>query len=272
MRHAWWALLLLVGASAAQAEDRGVGRIAVTALDLDGRPVADLAVTVVAEGGQATSGQTDGKGRVTFDLPPGSYRVTAAFGSLTFTQQTITVEAGDTVERTYRFNPKTAVEEVVIREQHNLSAPPKVKKDTLPRKLEYTDEAIEQNVWATVWLLLHVSAKGQVVNAEVLKAPTVLSLDPIAMDVVKKLKFRPALDKDGRPKAFRVLWKMDWEPFWDKRDRFTGKASIAVCAGSGPLNLNLLSTRVPIEVSYKDCTPPKGYENVKLVPVIPETP
>jgi len=272
MRHTWWALVLVLGATAAQAEEAGVGHIVVTALDVEGRPVSDLAVTVVAQGGEARSGKTDANGRAVFDLPAGSYQVTAAFGSLMFTQQTITVEPGDTVDKTYRFNPRTAVEEVVIRQQHDLAAPPKVRKNTLPRKLEYTDEAIDQNVWGTVWLLLRVTAKGDVVKAEVLKAPADLALDPVALDVVKKVKFRPALDKQGRPKAFKVLWRMDWEPYWAKRDRFTGKASIAVCQGSGPLNMNFVGTRVPIEVAYRDCTPPAGYENVKLVPVHPETP
>lgn len=255
----------LVCALASPAHAAEPANVTVAAVDGSGAALSDVTVTLVGTDGETRVARTDAGGAARFYLPAGTFSVVATFGTRAIPRRNVTVGPGDAAEITFRFDAESAREDIRIVERlESRAAPPQVDRQTVRRELPYSDEAIAQNVWASVWLVLHISADGNVERAEVLKSQSELGLDAIAIAAASKLKFRPELDRDGRPVATKILWQMEWEPFWTKRDLPPGK-NLAVCAGTGPLNLDPLGVTTS-NVSYHDCTPPKGYENVKLAP------
>jgi hypothetical protein len=243
--------------------DEGNGILVVTAVDGNGAPVADVAVTIAGAAGATRTGRSNGAGEARFEgVATGDYRVAATFGAVT-SQQSVTVAPGEETRRTMRIDLQAAAEVVrVVEPKVSREAPPLLVPGSMTKQLPYSDETIDQNVYAVVWLLLCIDVEGAVQRAEVLKSPAGLGLEPIAVAEAKKLRFRPATDASGRPIESKLLWALEWAPYWSTRFERGGK-SRAMCAGSGPLPLDLLGSL--IEVVYKDCSPPKGYERVPLL-------
>ncbi|HTL38709.1 MAG TPA: energy transducer TonB [Kofleriaceae bacterium] len=134
--------------------------------------------------------------------------------------------------------------------------PPKPAKRYHAIAPRYSDYAVEHDVWARAWLLLDIDARGAVTRVKLVRKPGA-DLDQIAIDTAMKMKFEPARDALGAPKASQLLWSIEW-PSWGwliAHEGLATKIPASVngvpCAGSGqPLNLDAVH---PV---YRDCTLP----------------
>jgi hypothetical protein len=162
--------------------------------------------------------------------------------------------------------PTTRGSEVIVIE--GSPPPPKVKakpkKRYLPRgeidnvflrpAPEYSDEAIDKDVWSVAWMLLDIDESGTVTRVKFLKYPG-YDLEQIAVKTALALEFAPATDDDGVPMRSYVVWPIEWPSYWWMVSR-TGLAtgipdvSHIPCRGSGPLRLE------SIHPTYRDCAPP----------------
>ena len=156
--------------------------------------------------------------------------------------------------------------EVIIIED---KAPPKVKpkpKNYSPKKAPpYSDRAILSDAWTKAWLLLEVSAEGEVTRFKFLKRPG-YDLEKIAASEVFKLRFEPARDKSDRPMRTLVVWSIEWpsagwlEKLVGTRSRMPPligvpphvrlQSDYVPCAGSGPWHMD------SVHKTYKDCSLP----------------
>jgi TonB family protein len=119
----------------------------------------------------------------------------------------------------------------------------------------YSDEAIEHDVSASVAVRVEVDERGAVVGASLLKGAG-YGLDEIALETVKKYKFRPARDAEGRPVRAVFGWRIVWESHWKRlvTETVAGRPN---CRGQGPMNLG------EIHPVYIDCDGPEGYFELK---------
>jgi hypothetical protein len=120
----------------------------------------------------------------------------------------------------------------------------------------YSDYAIEHDTWARAWLLLDIDARGVVTRVKLVRRPGA-DLDQIAVDTAMKMKFEPARDALGAPKASWLLWTIEW-PSWGwliAHEGLATKIPASVngvpCADSGqPLNLD------SVHPVYRECAMP----------------
>jgi hypothetical protein len=161
------------------------------------------------------------------------------------------------------------------------TVPPKLSKDIPHVTPPYSKEAVVRDAWARAWLLLDIDESGKVVRVKLLRRPG-FDLDEIAVKEAMKLRFQPALDEHRKPMRAQILWSMEWPSHgWlvehngtaarlpveayvvDPLMRGfggegqpvappTGASALSrvPCAGSGPLNLDLV---YPV---YRDCSKP----------------
>ena len=162
--------------------------------------------------------------------------------------------------------PVTVRGEVIIIED---LIPPKVKprpKNYSPKKAPpYSDRAILSDAWTKAWLLLDVSATGEVTRFKFLKRPG-YDLEKIAAAEVFKLHFEPARDAANKPIPTLVLWLIEWpsagwlEKLVGTRTRMPplvgvppnvrSQADYVPCRGSGPWHMG------SVHPTYKDCSKP----------------
>lgn len=134
--------------------------------------------------------------------------------------------------------------------------PPKPAKKYHAIAPHYSDYAIEHDTWARAWLLLDIDARGVVTRVKLVRRPGA-DLDQIAIETAMKMRFEPARDALGAPKASRLLWTIEW-PSWGwliAHEGLATKIPASVngvpCAGSGqPLNLD------SVHPVYRDCAMP----------------
>lgn len=241
MRHCIAALVLLL-ASATTARADGVltdaGELAGRVVDAQGAPVVGAAVHVVSATQPAQVLITNADGRF------GPRRSTGRV--LVYVDGPLTITGGTATSRKERGSEVIDIFEVV---------PPATAAEPLSDTLliDYTDEAIEHDVWTRAWLLLDVDAKGTVRRVKLLDRPG-YGLDAIAIREAFKLQFKPALDAADRPVSSLVIWFFEWPSFsWLKGDR---ERSVPPCPGGGP-------SRV-----YRDCGAPT-LPNVLRKPWLP---
>ena len=267
-------LALALGASQNLARAETGAAMVVLARDHAGAPVADASVALVPAAGTMVVGKTDARGEVRFDaLVPGEYGLVVTFGDSTGRSDAVHVEAGRTLHFTVRFGDSDPGEVIRIREHVGASraAEPQALKSSIAPRPPYSDEAILQNRSATVWMRLDVDERGRVRDVRVLKSPADPDLERIAVAQAYKLRFSPGTDELGDPVAKTVYWRIHWTPYWGFQTEMN-RMAIERCYGSGPLPLEALGGG---ELSYKDCTPPAGYERVswqsgKVAPVWPQ--
>jgi hypothetical protein len=163
-------------------------------------------------------GHTDERGRFSFTIPPGRYDLLAVYGDARWHHHNVYVRAN---ERTLIPGVLAVAPEVVTIYE---KAPPlqkpqpaEVESSTMKKVLPYTDEAIDENVWAVGWVLLDVDEKGAVAGFRFLHRPG-HGLDAIAEKEIFALRFAPATDGFGRPAASQVLWKLEWPAFHYARE------------------------------------------------------
>ncbi|HEY5936470.1 MAG TPA: hypothetical protein VIU61_17585 [Kofleriaceae bacterium] len=147
--------------------------------------------------------------------------------------------------------------------------PPKVK--PRPRNYSqkkappYSDRALLSDAWTKAWLLLDVSADGEVIRFKFLKRPG-YDLETIAASEVFKLRFEPARDHSDKPVRTLLLWSIEWpsagwlEKLVGTRSRMPpligippnvrSQSDYVPCAGSGPWHMD------SVHKTYKDCSKP----------------
>jgi len=196
----------------ASAQARETGSIAGTVTDAQSlQPLAGVQVDI-----DGTSTTTDADGRFLLDgVSPGSHTVVfrdAAGGTLS---QTVEVRAESTEQADVALS--FGAEVVHIKE----SVPPApvkpatVLNETIPKgRLPKTDQLIDSNRAAVVWLMTTVDDRGKVIDARVMRSPAKLRLDDIAAAEARTLRFHPALDAAGNPTFAHAVVKVEWQPYW----------------------------------------------------------
>jgi hypothetical protein len=117
----------------------------------------------------------------------------------------------------------------------------------------YSDYAIEHDSWGKAWLLLDISARGDVTRVKLLKHPG-YDLDQIAIETGLNMKFEPALDDRGQAITSSLVWPIEWPSYWwlinihELATRIPDEVVNVPCRGSGPLHMGSLH---PV---YRDCT------------------
>lgn len=115
----------------------------------------------------------------------------------------------------------------------------------------YSREAILDDVWVRVWVMLDIDEHGNVLRFKFLNHPG-YGLEPAAIDEAFRVSFSPALDTHDRPTRSLAFWAIEWPShgllmdFWGTAQRlpegmFKGDPSPIYrwrCQGSGPLNLS----------------------------------
>ncbi len=272
IHHAAWVLfltaLLLIALALALGDpawaDAGRAQLSGRVVDVLGKPVAGANVHVATRAGVEQVVKTDRDGRYRAELRgSGPYSVVFAFGG-TSAHRSAAIAPG--AEVVLDGELELADGEVIqIRDMHPPPVLPKPLKD--PRIApKYSDRAILSDTWAKAWLLLDVSATGEVTRLKVLKRPG-LDLDELAVRQAFGLKFSPARDHHGKPVPTLVIWGMEWPsygwlqafetttriPPYERDPLQPGRPSLASvpCANSGrPLNLT------SIYPTYRDCSRP----------------
>jgi len=178
---------------------------------------ATIVVTESRGGPIVVSGTTDGDGKFRYLIPPGTYDLLAIFADARWQHRAVVVEAGKVVQ----IPGALAVSaEVVTIHEHlpgQKHTAPEALRATIKPILPYSDEAMDQNVWAIGWVLLDVDETGEVTGFRFLHRPG-YGLDAIAEREVFLLKFDPARDAAGTPMASKVLWKLEWPAFHYAKD------------------------------------------------------
>ncbi|HKA88986.1 MAG TPA: TonB family protein [Haliangiales bacterium] len=209
-----------------------------------GQPVAGAKVETA--GASATS---DAAGRFRLELPAGTYVVMFRHPSGGTVTQTVKLEE-DVVKLSVTLDLATEV--ITIRQKAPVSqrrAPEPVENYGRLRP-PYTGELIDANDWAVVWLRLTVDERGEIARVEVLKSPKDYKLDEPTVKFVKRFRFRPGLDDDGRAAPYQIIYKLEWVPYWDAM--LVAKSWNPPCRGQAPLNLGSFAP------AYRDCEPPPG--------------
>jgi hypothetical protein len=271
LQRAAWSLLLtavlllslalaLAGPAAA---DPAPARISGRVVDVLGRPVAGANVHVASRAGVEQVVKTDREGRYQAQVRGGgTYTVVfAARGASA--QKRAALEAGGAAIVDAELELADG-EVIQVRGEYPRSAPKPLRDPRLMPK--YSDQAILRDAWTKAWLLLDVSAAGEVQRLKVLKAPG-YDLDQIAVRTAFDLKLEPARDASGKPVPAIVVWSLEWPSYgWlqafevttrippAQRELFTPERPALVkvpCANSGrPL---AFESRYP---TYRDCSRP----------------
>jgi hypothetical protein len=81
---------------------------------------------------------------------------------------------------------------------------------------DYTDKAIDKNVWARAWMILDIDVDGAVKRVKFTNRPG-FDLDDEAVKSAFKVKFEAAKDRAGKPMRSAILWTYEWPSyFWLK--------------------------------------------------------
>lgn len=203
---------------------------------------------------------TDAKGSFATIIKPGTYHLVFVYGTARSASKVTLVPGGFA-----SVTGKVDSTEGEVIEVHGKIAPPAPPAPTnyKPKKAPpYSDKALVQDAWTRAWMLLDIDETGALRRIKWLKRPG-YDLDPIAISEVKKLKFQPARDSNGKPIRAWLVWGIEWPSAW-WLDKFVGtrsgmppigpggrrKDDYIPCAGSGPWHMGSLHK------TYKDCSKP----------------
>jgi hypothetical protein len=193
-------VLALAGAARADGVDgfvvEGHAELRGHVTDLAGAPAAGVKVHVVSANGTAQDVVTerDGAYRVT---PVGDYSLVYVEGKHRIVGQTSATDRGGVI---------------AVHEQMAPAVPAKPLGHT-DLILDYSDAAIDGDVWVRAWLLLAVDTKGDVSAVKLLDDPG-YDLGPIAVHGAFGLRFEPARDRAGHAVRSVVMWAYEWPSYW----------------------------------------------------------
>lgn len=179
----------------------GVGELRGKVTDAAGKPLAKAAVHVISAAGAESVITTDDAGAFKVELRGGGTVSVFVLGGSHVTGQLSVPASGDNGE-----------EVIEIHEVLPPAVPPKALAKP-ERILDYTNEAIDKDVWTRAWLMLDVSATGKVTRVALLDAAG-FGLDEIAVREALKLKFEPARDRSKRPVNALTLFTFEWPSYW----------------------------------------------------------
>jgi hypothetical protein len=238
------ALLVLVLVSTAAADGDhvsgfityGAGQLRGRVLDHGDKPVGGERVHVVSSSGAEQIVATDRDGRFRAELRGGIYTMVYVQADAHVTGEVTlpTVEGNaEVVEIHETIPPAVAV--------------PKTNPELVP---EYSDAAIDRNVWTRAWLMLDVDETGSVVRLKLLRRPG-FDLDAIATRDAFKLKFQPARDRANRPIRTLVIWGYEWPSYWWMQRHHNLMTRLPPEVGSVPCR-----DGTPMHPEYRDCSQP----------------
>jgi hypothetical protein len=266
--------LIVAAAPAIAAPDaRLTGRVVETTSET---PVQGAVVFITGPGKYQKVITTDRTGRYSVTIAAGTYDVVFIHGKSRAIDR-ITIAAGTTGT----LDGKVDDEAEVIEIEGELAPPvaPVAKNHIESRAPPYSDRAVLSDAWTKAWLLLDVSATGDVTRFKFLRRPG-YDLEDIAASEAFRLKFEPARDGSGNPVSSLVVWEIEWPSSW-WLVQFTGTSSkmpelvgfpprrqddYVPCRGSGPLSLG------SIHPVYKDCSKPDLSKAAKEAWVDPAAP
>jgi hypothetical protein len=172
----------------------------------DGKPAAGVTVYIAPAAGAQQQVVTDAHGRYRAVLKDGgAYTMVFVEGAL---------RVGGQISVPTRVDGGEAIE------IHEAVAPAVIPRPLAPtwRVPAYSEAAMGRGVWARAWLMLDVDARGDVARLKLLTRPG-HDLDPIAIREAFELRFKPALDRSGRPTSALVLWSYEWPSYWWMTER-----------------------------------------------------
>jgi TonB family protein len=246
------ALMVLLCAPAVLADEAPVATVRGFVADkTTGAPLAGVSVSAAVNGKVMVTVRTGANGRYLLPpLAPGRYAVVFVYGTTKVERSPVVVSAPGDLTVDAAIDVAASSEVITIRERARPSkaapATPVGRFGSSPPP--YSDEAIDEDVWARAWLLLDVDATGRVTAVQIMKKAG-HGLDEIAVREAKKLRFQPARDDDGRAIATRVALPMEWPSYWYSRD-IAVSTGVPPCRGSGPLRLG------SFHPTYRDCSVP----------------
>ncbi|HEX7704150.1 MAG TPA: carboxypeptidase-like regulatory domain-containing protein [Kofleriaceae bacterium] len=179
----------------------GSGELSGRVTDLDNKPLKGVKVHIAPKHAAEQIVTTDGDGNYRLAHFAGDYAYVYVEAKVKIAGQVVVAaKEGD-------------VETVEMRE----TLPPAVQpKPLTPTWIvpDYSELAEDKNTWTRAWLLLEVSANGDVTRVNLLDKPG-LDLDKIAVRDAFKLKFEPARDRTNHKVPAMVVWTYEWPPyFW----------------------------------------------------------
>jgi hypothetical protein len=205
--------------------------------DEDGHPVAGAKVHLATPSGTEKVVTADRQGKFKTPLPgdDGHTLVYVSGAARISGQATVPSDQG-------------APGEVV--EIHEVIRPAVMPKplSRVDRILEYTDAAIDRDVWTRAWLLLEITETGTVARLKLINRPG-YDLDAIAIREGLKLRFEPARDRAGRPTRTLLLWTFEWPSYWFMQRTHQMPTRLP------EFTVDCRGTK-PMRATYRDCTPP----------------
>jgi Carboxypeptidase regulatory-like domain len=228
---------------------------------INGGPVEGAHVLVTDAEGTERVVITDQTGRYELDLVAGTYEVAFAYGA-SGPPVRISLEP----ERAAVLDGKVDSglgEVIVIKERHPPKVPPKPINHRPRGNPPYSQEALDKDAWTRAWVVLDISAKGEVTRFKFLKRPG-YDLEKITADEVFRLAFEPALDHDGKAVRTWLVWNLEWPSngWLNARELTRTMAPPTICCpprlmservpckGSGPMQLH------SVYPTYRDCSVP----------------
>ena len=227
----------------------------------NGRPVEGAEVYVADAAGHQRTAITGRDGQYAIDLDPGTYQVTFLFGVFRAVDR-VAVERGGSVTLDGKVDSMQE-EVIVIRDMIPPKVPPKPANFSDRKAPPYSDAAILQDAWTRAWMVIDISATGEVKRFKFLKRPG-YDLETIAVSEMFKLKFEPARDDRGNAIETWLVWGIEWPSNGYLNAHGLPRTTMppvvgfpprlmsdtVPCRGSGPMSLS------SIYPTYRDCSMP----------------
>src|SRR5262245_53021607 len=184
-----------------------IGRITETATH---KPIQGVVVTI-RHGDTELQALTDANGLYRFVVPEGAtYQLAYVYADVKG-QGSVDVATGAiaTLDASLDVDSESLI---FIHEPKPVVAPKMVKDARRKIAPEYSDAAIQRDVWTRAWLLLDIDARGTVTRVKLLNASG-YDLEPIAIKQAFKTQFEPARDANGDAVRSVLVWTIEWPSY-----------------------------------------------------------
>jgi hypothetical protein len=216
-------------------------------VDDAGKPMHGVVVEVVAPDGKRRAVETDRDGRYQVTIAPGGATV-FIHGDGRFSEQTMVTERRDGGQR------------VDIEDTLPPAVPAQLvgKPGLIP---DYSEKAVDDDVWTRAWMLLDIDARGTVTRVKLLRRPG-HDLDAIAVRAAMALRFKPARNRANRAIPSVVIWTFEWPSptflvrvYGTRVQRLPGEVASIPCRGTGAPNTRWRRDCTPVDVSQAQTLP-----------------
>jgi hypothetical protein len=219
----------------------GSGELSGHATDADGKPLVNVEIHVVSKSGGEQIYKTDKQGNYKVVL-----KGAQSEESMIFVRGHLGAHIGGSAAVPTKIDGNEAIE---IRE----TLPPAVLAKPVLNVLvipEYTEAAIDDDVWTRTWMLLDIDDAGVVRHLKLLQRPG-HGLDDIAIREGFKVRFEPARDRAKRPIPSMMMWTFEWPSYsWliehhEGITRMPGDYSLVTCQKPGEHHATLRDCSQP---------------------------